>query len=166
MVIWRCKSVNREKGMKGETRGNRDEWKGIGDVTEIEQTWNGEGIAGQAEQNRLCWRFIGNPVSNNIKIPSWSKIDPLLLSNSIPTILQDLQHYIIIPWEFSNSILIFIILFLVLLHSISDFISLSQSLAFHFQYIAPFQYSCTPFLAPTLPLNISASILLNSYSLM
>ena len=31
-------------GTKGETRGNRDEWRGVGDVTEIEQTWNGKGI--------------------------------------------------------------------------------------------------------------------------
>ena len=27
-------------GTKGETRGNRDEWRGVRDVTEIGQTWN------------------------------------------------------------------------------------------------------------------------------
>ena len=31
-------------GTKGETRGNRDEWRGVGDVTEIEWTWNRKGI--------------------------------------------------------------------------------------------------------------------------
>ena len=32
--------------MKDETRGNRDEWRGVGGVTEIEWTWDGEGIVG------------------------------------------------------------------------------------------------------------------------
>ena len=49
--------------MKGETRGNRDEW-GVGDVSEIGQTWNGEGIVRWAELDGLCQRFISNPVSN------------------------------------------------------------------------------------------------------
>ena len=41
-------------GTKGETRGNRDEWRGVGDVTGIEQTlewkrysggrWSGNGL--------------------------------------------------------------------------------------------------------------------------
>ena len=31
-------------GTKGETRGNRDEWRGVGDVMEIDGLWNGKGI--------------------------------------------------------------------------------------------------------------------------
>ena len=31
-------------GTKGETRGNRDEWRGVGDVMEIDRLWNGKGI--------------------------------------------------------------------------------------------------------------------------
>ena len=33
--------------MKDETRWNRDEWRGVGDVMEIEWTWVGEGVAGK-----------------------------------------------------------------------------------------------------------------------
>ena len=32
-------------GTKGETRGNRDEWRGVGGVMEIDWTWNRKGIA-------------------------------------------------------------------------------------------------------------------------
>ena len=48
------------------------------------------------------------------------------------------------------------------LHSVLIFMSLFQSLSFHFWYIAPFQYSSSPILASTLPSCISASLPLNS----
>ena len=51
---------------------------------------------------------------------------------------------------------------LILLHSVSIFMSPSQSLPFCFWYIAPFQYSCSLIIASTLPSYISASIPLNS----
>ena len=51
---------------------------------------------------------------------------------------------------------------LVLLNSNLIFTSLSQFSSFHFQYIKLFQYSCSLILASTLPLYISASLLLNS----
>ena len=51
---------------------------------------------------------------------------------------------------------------LVSLHSDLIFTSLSQFSSFHFQYIAPFQYSCSLVLASTLPSYISASLPLNS----
>ena len=51
--------------MKDETRGNRDKWRGIRDVMEIEQTWDREGIVGWAEWDGLCWRSISDLVSNN-----------------------------------------------------------------------------------------------------
>ena len=51
---------------------------------------------------------------------------------------------------------------LVSLHSNPIFTSLSQSSSFHFQYIAPFQYSCTLVIACALPSYICASLLLNS----
>ena len=31
-------------GMQGETRGNRDEWRGVGDVTEIGRTFGMERV--------------------------------------------------------------------------------------------------------------------------
>ena len=49
------------KVKQGETGTNRR----VSDVTEIEWTWNGESIVGWAEWNRLCQRFISNPVSNS-----------------------------------------------------------------------------------------------------
>ena len=33
-------------GMKDETRGNRDEWRGVGDVMEIRQTWEWKRYSG------------------------------------------------------------------------------------------------------------------------
>ena len=33
------------QGQRSETRGNRDRWRGVRDVTEIEQDWDGEGVA-------------------------------------------------------------------------------------------------------------------------
>ena len=51
---------------------------------------------------------------------------------------------------------------LVLLNSNFVFTSPSQFSPFHFQYIKPFQYSCSLILAPALPSYISASLLLSS----
>ena len=67
--------------------------------------------------------------------------------------------------ENPNHISVFICLHhsvLVLLNSKSVFMSLSQFSPFHFQYIKPFQYSHSLVLVSTLPLYISASLLLIS----
>ena len=41
-------------GTKGETRGNRDEWRGVRDVTEIEQTLEQKRYSGGRQSgNRL-----------------------------------------------------------------------------------------------------------------
>ena len=45
---------------KGETRGNRDEQRGVGDVTNIGRTWNGKGIAEDDGAEWTCQRFIGD----------------------------------------------------------------------------------------------------------
>ena len=50
--------------MKDETRGEQGQTGGVGDVMEIEQTWDREGIAGWVEQDRLYQRSINDPVSN------------------------------------------------------------------------------------------------------
>ena len=118
------------------------------------------------------------------EIPTQSKIDPLLLpwlcSNHPPRF----QHYATIPpnsnrpprplmlyhcpprppndpWDPQPHFCLNYSVF-VFLHSILVSTSLSQSLSFHFQYIAPFQYSCSLVLASTLPSYISASLPLNS----
>ena len=105
----------------------------------------------------------------------WIMTPPSEIPNtmlSFPWTLTDSQepwHYIIILWDpqlipkTSDHHFNSYYSALVLLHSITNFISPSQSLPFCFRYIAPFQYSCSPVLASTLPLDISTSIPLNSY---
>ena len=116
--------------------------------------------------------------------PVWSKIDPLLF----PWLHSDhpprFQHYTTIPpnsdWlprppmlyhcpprppnnlQDPQSHFCLHYSVLVFLHSILIFTSPSQSLSFHFWYIALFQYSCSLVLASALPSYISASLPLNS----
>ena len=60
--------MKQEGRMKDETRGNWDKWRGVRDMMEIEWTWDREGIVGQAEWDRLCWRSVGDPVSNTLSL--------------------------------------------------------------------------------------------------
>ena len=119
--------------------------------------------------------------------PIWSKIDPLPLLHLCSNHPPRLWHYanqtselqappetsdtLLSLWELRttsedpNHIPVFICLHhsvLVLLNSDLVFMSSSQFSPFHFQYIKPFQYSCSLILATALPSYISASFLLNS----
>ena len=61
MVTWGQISMKQGCKNEGWNKGNRDEWRGVRDVTEIEQTWRWRRYSGEeAVWNGLCWRSISD----------------------------------------------------------------------------------------------------------
>ena len=63
MVTWGQISMKQECRDKGCNKGSRDEWRGVGDVTEIEWTLRQRRYSGEeVTQDGLCQRSIGDPI--------------------------------------------------------------------------------------------------------
>ena len=58
MVTWEQISMKWGCRDKGWNKGNRDEWRGVGDVMEIEWTWGGESVV---EERWHRTNFVGDP---------------------------------------------------------------------------------------------------------
>ena len=62
MVTWGQISMKQGCRDEGWNKGNRDEWRGVRDVTEIEQTWGWRRHSREkVVQDGLCQRPIGDP---------------------------------------------------------------------------------------------------------
>ena len=69
MVAWGQISMKQGCRNKGWNKGNRDEWRRVRDVMEIEWTWGQRKYSGEeAVRGRLCWRSISDLISNTRKL--------------------------------------------------------------------------------------------------
>ena len=67
MVTWGEISMKQGWGDKGWNKGNRDKWRGAGDVMEIEWTWGWRRYSGEeVAWDGLCQRSISDLISNTI----------------------------------------------------------------------------------------------------
>ena len=65
MVTWGQISMKQGCRNKGWNKGNRDEWRGVRDVMEIEWTWRWRRYSrGEVVWDGLCQRSIRDPISN------------------------------------------------------------------------------------------------------